>query len=78
MNTRQYIRFDEEIAKNEQVVNIKANINVIISSIYDLVTIANNVAISNIDWNVNVSFDLLRNIFEDIVTGLSNHYTKLL
>jgi hypothetical protein len=68
-NGRQDTRSDEEIERDERTVEISANINMIIENLGSLAGSASNVVTSNIDWNPNAHFELLRNIFGNLDMG---------
>jgi hypothetical protein len=67
--TREDMRFQEDIIRDEQITSCQHNVNAIINNLGRLSADAENMACANITWDVNQPFALLRNIFENITNG---------
>jgi hypothetical protein len=68
-NIREDRRFNSNIVRDDLVVNIKTSMSMLIENMAGLAGRANDVALSNINWNPNEPFVLLNRIFENIVVG---------
>jgi hypothetical protein len=67
--SRQDTRFDEEILRDDNIICIQANVNVIVDNLGHLAGAASHMATTRINWNPDAPFEVLRNIFENVITG---------
>jgi hypothetical protein len=67
------MRFEDEILRANNTINLQANINAIVDNLGRLAKAASNMEITNIEWNPNVPFEVLKHIFENKVWDGNNH-----
>jgi hypothetical protein len=62
-------RYNEDILRDENVTSTESGILQVIDNLGNLAACAENMALSNVNWNPNDPFTLMRNIFESLVKG---------
>jgi hypothetical protein len=62
-------RWNEDIIRDDLIINMESSITMVIENLAGLASKVNEVAITNITWNVNEPFALLNHIFENIIIG---------
>jgi hypothetical protein len=60
-------RWNQDIVRDNVIIDVEASVTMIIENIASLANKANEVAVGNINWNVNEPFILLSHIFENVI-----------